>query len=218
MSRLWDSMLQPARLNLMPEGAHGSAAGLVGPNAVTRMAAALIALDSKAGAMVVFQDAGIERYLETPPTEPVAELDVTRLMQATLDRLGLQRARTVGWIAGHLTAEYLLEHRIPKLAQQLMHIMPARLASHLLCVLMRRHAWTFAGSGQVTFAAGESTRIVIKGCPICSGMATAGPVCTYYAASFEKLFNTLVHTHAKVIETECQGRGDPACVFSVIWR
>jgi divinyl protochlorophyllide a 8-vinyl-reductase len=44
------------------------------------------------------------------------------------------------------------------------------------------------------------------------------PACDYYAATFERLFTVLVHPDAKVVETDCMGRGASACRFEIRWR
>jgi divinyl protochlorophyllide a 8-vinyl-reductase len=43
------------------------------------------------------------------------------------------------------------------------------------------------------------------------------PVCDYYAATFEGLFRALVHPAARVVETECEACGAPACIFEARW-
>jgi divinyl protochlorophyllide a 8-vinyl-reductase len=55
-------------------------------------------------------------------------------------------------------------------------------------------------------------------CPICRGARSAAPLCDCYGATFERLFQVLVHAHARCIETACIAAGDPACRFELDWH
>jgi divinyl protochlorophyllide a 8-vinyl-reductase len=121
-------------------------------------------------------------------------------------------------MAGSATGDYLLAHRIPRPAQALLRILPAGIAGRLLLAAITRHAWTFTGSGRFTAEAGSPTVVAIANCPICRGTHSEMPACDYYAATFERLFTVLVHPDAKVVETDCMGRGASACRFEIRWR
>ena len=95
----------------------GRPVGLIGPNAVTRMAQALEAGEGHSICLAVFADAGIARYLAEPPTRMLDEQEVARLHRALIDRLGPDRGGDVSWEAGRLTGDYLLANRIPRLVQ-----------------------------------------------------------------------------------------------------
>lgn len=96
--------------------------------------------------------------------------------------------------------------------------MPPPLASRALLFSIRRHTWTFAGSGQFRAVAGNPVHIEIRGCPLCRGASTAEPVCDFYAAIFERLFQTLVSPAAHAEETECEAEGGAACRFEIARR
>ncbi len=96
-------------------------------------------------------------------------------------------------------------------------MLPARLATRALLAAIRRHAWTFAGSGHVAAGAAQPVRIAIAGCPLCRGLQAGAPACGYFAATFERLFAALVHPLARVTETGCEAAGAAACVFEVDW-
>ena len=156
-------------------------------------------------------------YLSVSPTEMVDEREVTSLHLALISALGDKRARTVGWIAGQRTADYLLRHRIPKPAQLVLRAAPAPLASRMLAAAIAKNAWTFAGSGAFSALHGRPTTFAIKDCPICRGRKSATPACDFYAATFERLYSRLVHPRTRVVETGCEAMGAPACCFTISW-
>jgi divinyl protochlorophyllide a 8-vinyl-reductase len=188
-------------------------AGRIGPNAITRVAEAL----GPGRAAPVFAHAGLAAYLERPPEAMVDEREVIALHQALREDLGEDEARRVAADAGRRTADYLLAHRIPRLAQVVLKRLPAVLAARALLRAIGGHAWTFAGSGHFGATFGPPLRLRIQDNPLCRGRRSAQPSCDYYAAVFQVLFQTLVHRGAVVIETACEARGDPACVFEVLW-
>ena len=99
--------------------------GLIGPNAVTQMAAAL---SDACGAPLrrdVFEDAGLARYLCAPPTHMIPEDDVARLHRAAIDRLGEAKAAEISREAGRRTGDYLLANRIPAFVQRALKITAA---------------------------------------------------------------------------------------------
>lgn len=195
----------------------GRVAGRIGPNAITRLAEALCGDIGEPATRGLFGHAGLADYLDRPPQEMVDEREVTRLHRELRDCLGSEHARRVSLDAGRKTGDYLLAHRIPQPVQWLLKRLPAPLASRVLLAAIRRHAWTFAGSGRFRARAGRPVRLEIAGNPLCRGALSAEPVCDYYAATFERLFRALVHPDARVVETACEAKGDASCVFEVRW-
>ena len=192
--------------------------GRIGPNAITRVAEALRAIEDAGAAQRVFGRAGLQLYLSNAPTDMVDEVHVTRLHIALREDLGAARAREVGWLAGQHTADYLLAHRIPRLAQRVLRCLPAPIASRLLAKAIARNAWTFAGTGTFSAQHGRPTLFSITDCPICRGQSATAPYCDFYAATFERLYVRLVHPHARVVEIACQAMGAPACTFAITWH
>jgi len=190
----------------------------IGPNAITRVGEALLERCGGAVTRALFQAAGIDAYLDTPPPGMVDESEVARLHRAL--RRGLRRdvARQVTHSAGLRTADYLLAHRIPRPVQWLLKRLPAGAAARLLLSAIRRHAWTFSGSGVFEARGGHPVVLTIRRNPLCLGVRDDEPVCHYYAATFERLFRVLVHPQSRAIETACEARGDPLCRFEVRWR
>ena len=192
-------------------------AGRIGPNAIIRVAEAL---QHQLGASItaeLFALAGLSPYLAAPPQQMVDEAEARRLHTVLRSELGMRVAAEVSREAGVATAEYLLAHRIPKPVQALLRVMPASLACRVLLVAIRRHAWTFAGSGHFDAVAGRPTLLTIRDNPLCRGQASEVPVCDYYAATFEHLFRQLVHRDTRCIELSCEARGDDACRFELRW-
>jgi divinyl protochlorophyllide a 8-vinyl-reductase len=196
---------------LQPEAAR------IGPNAVTRVAEALRASHGEARARAVFAACGLAHHLDHPPEAMVAEADVALLAAALRRTLPEEQARHVAARAGRATGDYLLAHRIPRPAQAVLRALPARLAAPLLLAAIRRHAWTFAGSGRFVARAGRPVQLAIAGNPMCRGIVAQAPACDYYAATFERLFRVLVHRRASVVETACTACGADACRFAIDW-
>ncbi len=189
----------------------------IGPNAIIRVAEALTEACGDQACAEVFAAAGLSHYLAEPPIAMVDEAEVTALQQALWAGLAPEAAEQVAWTAGVKTGDYVMAHRIPKPAQALLKVLPAPLASRLFLPAIARHAWTFAGSGQFTAAAGQPVRITIAGCPVCRGQQATAPRCAYYAGTFERLFRVLVTDRARARQTACTAAGAPACSFEIAW-
>jgi divinyl protochlorophyllide a 8-vinyl-reductase len=195
-----------------------TAAGRIGPNAITRLFEALDGVEGKSAADTIARAADAATYRAASPTDMVAEADVRALHDAVRAEFGAARAATLGWIAGQRTADYLLAHRIPGAVQVIMKAAPPRIASAMLMAAIARHAWTFCGSGQFSYRLGTPLAITIAKNPLAKGAASDEPLCAYYAAVFERLFAVLIHPMTRVIETECMGTGAPLCRFVCDWR
>jgi divinyl protochlorophyllide a 8-vinyl-reductase len=189
----------------------------IGPNAVIRVAEAVDAFEGRPVAERLFAAVGLVGYLAAPPRDMVEEGEV-RALHAELHRaLGERRARSVAWIAGRRTADYLLAHRIPHPVQHLLAWLPRRWAARTLSAAIARHAWTFTGSGRLTIEPGNPTIFRIVECPLCRGRHAAEPACDYYVATFERLFAVLIHPDARAAEAECMAQGGAECRILVGW-
>lgn len=197
--------------------AAAASAGRIGPNAITRVAEVLPALLGDAGTRALFEAAGLGGYLSQPPEGMVDETEVARLHRVLRQQLGPAVAGQVARSAGMRTADYLLARRIPKPVQWLLKRLPPVLAARVLLQAIGRHAWTFAGSGQFDAVAGRPCVLTIRDNPLCRGVASAHPACDFYSATFERLFQVLVHPATQVVETQCEARGDPVCRFELRW-
>ena len=130
--------------------AAAATAGLIGPNAITRIAKVLPAWRGTAFAEQVFERAGLRQHWRQPPQGMVREDDVRALHRALREAMPAEEAAAVSRAAGRATADYLLAHRIPHAVQQVLKLLPAPLAARALVAAITRHAWTFAGSGRFT--------------------------------------------------------------------
>ena len=192
-----------------------SAIHRIGPNAITRVAEALRESGPEDRVEHLYTRAGLAHYLAQPPEKMVDEREVTRLHQVLRDELGIPAALEIARSAGVRTGDYLLAHRIPKGVQVLLKWLPARLASQVLLNATQRHAWTFAGSGELRVRKTYPPHLAIAGCCICQGAKAETPLCDFYAAAIERLFQQLVHPRSRVTETQCQALGAEACTFEV---
>lgn len=193
------------------------AEGRIGPNAVIRLIEALDQLTDRATTLALFEAAGLARYIARPPEEMVEEAEVALLHRLVEARLGVECSQAAARIAGTRTAEYLLERRIPRFAQTILRLVGARIASRLLARAIAANAWTFVGTGQFTAQHGRPTLFRIANCPLCRDRHAAGPICTFYAATFERLHARLVHPETRVVETACSAAGAAACTFAITW-
>jgi divinyl protochlorophyllide a 8-vinyl-reductase len=189
----------------------------IGPNAVIQVAAALARRLGAGVASDLLRAAGLGAYVRAPPQHMIDEREVIALHTLLRDRLQPATAGHVMRAAGIATGDYLLKHRIPRFAQALLRVLPAALAAPLLLGAIRRHAWTFAGSGHFHARSGRPLVISIEHCPICRSANAVLPQCGYYAATFRRLFRRLVHRHARVRETACQAAGADCCRFEIDW-
>jgi divinyl protochlorophyllide a 8-vinyl-reductase len=202
-----------------PVGApHEQPAGRIGPNAVTRLAEAITAFCGRPACERVFGAAGVARYLDHPPGEMVDERHVSRLHAALTADVGFPLAQAISADAGRRTGEYLLAHRIPRLAQAMLKRLPRALAARVLVAAIARHAWTFAGSGQFSYRFGPGLELSIRRSPVCRLLHTEAPACSYYAATFERVFAEMLGPRTTVTETACEAMGAEACRFSVSWQ
>jgi len=194
-------------------------AGKIGPNAITRVAQVLPAWRGTAFTEGLFEQAGLLALWRSPPQDMVPEAQVRALHQVLRSALPADEAAEVSRAAGRATADYLLGHRIPRPVQRVLRLLPAPLAARALLAAITRHAWTFAGSGRFS-AAVPGLRLAvleIRGNPMCRDLHAPTPACDYYAATFERLFQVLVHRQARVRETACEACGDEACRFELRW-
>ncbi|PKU23670.1 bacteriochlorophyll 4-vinyl reductase [Telmatospirillum siberiense] len=187
----------------------------VGPNAVTQVIAALQEAGLQECTSLIFTDAGVGDWLVRRPVDMVDERGVAGLHHAVRTVLPPGQAIAVMADAGRRTANYLLAKRIPRPVQTLFKILPSALASRAMMGAIRRHAWTFAGSGHFDGRAGTPMVFEIIGNPLCSRDRSPTPVCTWHAAVFQRLFSVLVSSSTRVEETACEACGDACCRFEL---
>ncbi|MEQ8233498.1 MAG: bacteriochlorophyll 4-vinyl reductase [Gammaproteobacteria bacterium] len=185
-------------------------AARVGPNAILQLVGTLEQRGGATLATAVFEHAGLATYLSAPPRAMVPEAEVARLNAAVGALLPAAGAVAALAEAGRRTGRYLLAHRIPAPARALLRVLPAPLAAPLLLGAIRRHAWTFAGSGVVRVGSRPQPWIEIAPNPL------AQPDCPWHCAVFGELFGTLVSAGCGVAHPCCCARGDACCRFEIV--
>ncbi len=194
-----------------------SSAGVVGPNAILQTVASLRAYSGDTLAALALQLA-TGRTLATLPEHPVDEREAAALMRAVRARCG-DDAEDVLLDAGRRTGDYLLQHRIPRVVQLLLRLLPTAASSWLLWRAASRHAWTFAGSGRFSYVVHWSPRrgtrleLCIADSPLCRSYLSPEPQCAFYAGAFERLQRAVVGDRFRVREVECAASGGEACRF-----
>lgn len=198
--------------------AHASAeAGRIGPNAIIRVAETLRDVLGEDTARLIFARAHLEPHLAHPPTGMVPEEDVGALQTALFEGLEENEARKIAFEAGLRTGDYLLANRIPKPAQAVLKVLPPSLASRILLGTIKKHSWTFSGTGDFHVTNGRPVIVSITGCPLCRGRHGAHPQCDYYTGTFQRLFEVLVSRNTFVREISCEATGGPSCAFEIAW-
>jgi divinyl protochlorophyllide a 8-vinyl-reductase len=201
----------------MPPAAAAIPRDRIGPNAIIQVVHAVSARFGYGATQRLFSAAGLASHLAHLPHDMVSERDVALLQHQLRDTFGATVAKEVSWDAGLRTGDYLLAHRIPRLAQIILKRLPASVAARVLATAIGKHSWTFAGSGTFHVQRGMPFVFSIRGNPICSAIKSDVPVCDYYAATFEQIFRAIVHRDARVTEVACESTGAPACVFEIRW-
>jgi len=173
--------------------AHGRHSGLVGPNAVIQLETALVMRSGCAIAEHVMTAAGLAHYSAAPPTSLVPEGEPARLFQALRNQLPAHEADAVLALAGRLTADYILAHRIPQPAQRLLRALPRSLGVRALLAAIQAHAWTFAGSGKVTISPlWQPPALFIQSNPLST------PGCPWHVGVIEQLVRVCGAPRARV--------------------
>lgn len=170
---------------------HGSAGGdpvaLIGPNAVLQTVAAMEARLGRAETCAILDDAQIAAL---PSGEAmIPEVQVLRLHRwlALHEPIGSFR---IAEDAGARTADYIIAHRIPRLAIWLLRHLPAVVAAPLLMAAIRKHAWTFVGAGK--FVPQSAWRFIIDRSRAGDPMMPPDSLFHWYAAVFTRLYCRLV--------------------------
>ncbi|QLF70418.1 bacteriochlorophyll 4-vinyl reductase [Peteryoungia desertarenae] len=182
----------------------------IGPNAIIQTGEALSALDGPGAARLIFEAAGLGRYIGVVPTTMIDEREPVALFAAVQATLPPAEADRVLADAGHRTGHYILENRIPPIARQILPKLPPGLSSRLLVSAIARHAWTFAGSGSFEGRVTGWTRPVVTLAIAANPLATAG--CPWHGAVFQRLFASLCGNVGSVRHSQCCARGDGFCV------
>lgn len=181
----------------------------VGPNAILQTMEALTDVGGADLTRRIFGSAGLLPLLESPPEDMVPETWAFDLHRTIATELPEGDAARVAVDAGRRTGRYILENRIPAVARKVLRILPAPAAGPILLRAIERHAWTFAGSAEVSIETGTPMYFFIYDNPL------AIPGCSWHCAVFETLFRVLVSPHTRITHSCCCANGADACVFEI---
>lgn len=188
---------------------HTEASGKIGPNAIIQTG---LALRDRVGSSLergVFECAGLSGYLDHPPEHMVNQKEAAALFSAVQQCIARHEAEALLEDAGRRTGDYIIARRIPRFAVRLFKSLPDALAARLLLISIRRHAWTFAGSGTASIKVGATMVLEIAANPV------ATPGCRWHVAILRELFSRLIAPGFVVRHTACCANGDPACRFVI---
>ena len=186
-------------------------AGRIGPNAILQL---VDVLERRWGGNLlsaVLAEAGVSR----PPRDAgmLPEADCAAVHQAV--RRLAPGAESLLEEAGLATGDYILAHRIPKLAQGVLRLLPKNLAAPVLTKAIAKHSWTFAGTGEFRVESSRPLVLTIARNPLVAGLRAETPQCIWHVAVFRRLYGRLVWPGVRVQEVSCCACGDPVCRFEI---
>ncbi len=189
--------------------------GKIGPNAIIQTVAALREMFGDEGARAVLVRGGVGDLPDHLPHELIDEREFHALVELLIEQIGEERTNMVMARSGQLTSEYVFANRIPPVARIALRLLPPRMRLRLLLPAMRRHTWTFAGSGVFAYDLTPTPSLSIANGTLFDTSAMAAAMCAYYRGAFEHMFRKLVCPHATLRELECQARGDRRCRYAI---
>lgn len=188
-------------------------AGRIGPNAILQL---VPVLEEEAGTEALahlLSMAGVIA-LPDPADGLIDEAPAARLHQALRAEMP-EIAPALAAEAGRRTGAYILAHRIPRPAQFVLRLLPARISAPILAAAISKHAWTFCGSGAFRLVSRWPVVFEIGDNPVVRGEQSATPLCHWHAAVFARLFNALCGTGWRCDEVACCAQGASACRFEM---
>ncbi|MCC1491489.1 bacteriochlorophyll 4-vinyl reductase [Cognatishimia sp. F0-27] len=191
-----------------------AATGLIGPNAILQLLPVLDRWGGPERRDALLTQAGI---MAVPDGSCMIPEETAARLHHALRVTDPDNAPALARDAGTGTADYILAHRIPGLAQRVLKRAPAPIAARLLAKAIAKHAWTFAGSGRFTVR--SPWCFEIEDNPLVRAERGATCLCHWHAAVFTRLYATLVAPDVRFRETDCAalGRGH-RCLFEATRR
>jgi divinyl protochlorophyllide a 8-vinyl-reductase len=134
----------------------------IGPNSIIQTVAALESAYGKSQAEEVLRKIGQGQLIGNLPSEMVEESKFHALVVALEKEIGEKVLASILRDSGERTAKYLLKVRIPGPFQKIVKMLPSGLAFKLFLFAISKNAWTFAGSGEFSYASKPYTSITVK--------------------------------------------------------
>jgi len=185
----------------------------IGPNSIIQTVQALKETYGIPQTNEILQRGGHSQLIERLPSEMVQEQEFLRLIQALIGQLGAEPTMTILRRSGQLTAFYLLKHRIPHPFQKLLNVLPLAPGFTLLLFAIKKSAWTFVGSGLFSFVGGREPKIIIANRH--AEQHIPAEICSFYAGTFEQIFQSLLDEHTQVQAIAGQPGSDVRCAYAV---
>lgn len=185
--------------------------GRIGPNAILQLVDVLERRGEFDLCRLVLAEAGVLRPSRDSGMLP--EADCAAMHQA-LRRVS-SGAEGLLEEAGLATGDYILTHRIPKLAQKVLRVLPERVAVPVLTRAIARHSWTFAGTGEFRVESMRPLVLSVARNPLVAGWSADQPQCIWHVSVFRRLYGRLVWPGVRVREVACCACGDVACRFEI---
>ena len=187
--------------------------GRIGPNAILQLVPVLRDAAGPDATSHLLAMAGVFE-LPDPAKGLIDEAPAARLHQAMRAEMP-DAAPMLAREAGLRTGDYILAHRIPKKAQAVLRLLPARLSAPVLAKAVAKHAWTFCGSGKFRLVSTWPVVFEIGDNPVVRGEYSETPLCHWHAAVFERLFSELCGNDWRCEEVSCCAQGASACRFEL---
>lgn len=186
-------------------------AGRIGPNAILQLVDVLERRGEGDLLRAVLAEAGGSRPPHDAGMLPEADCAAVHL---ALRRVS-PGAEGLLEEAGLATGDYILTHRIPKLAQGMLTLLPRGLAASVLTRAIAKHSWTFAGTGVFRVESRLPLVLSVARNPLVAGWSAERPQCIWHVSVFRRLYGRLVWPGVQVREIACCACGDPACRFEI---
>jgi divinyl protochlorophyllide a 8-vinyl-reductase len=199
----------------------------IGPNSIIQTIRVLDETYGRSHTAALLQPGGQEHLIDNLPTAMVYEDEFHALIATLVEQLGAEQTAAVLAASGRYTAIYLLQHRIPKLFQHVLQVLPRDAALTLFLMAIGQNAWTFAGSGSFSFVTGKHARIIIAN-PTSTNQQPGElsqpngqhhtQVCAFYAGTFEALLQQLIAPDVTIQPIGNQNHPDIRCAYAICFH
>jgi divinyl protochlorophyllide a 8-vinyl-reductase len=180
----------------------------IGPNSIIQTVAALEERFGKAEAEAILRRTGQGHWIGNLPKEMTDESKFHSLVLALEKEIGENKISAILEESGRRTAAYLLQVRIPGLFQKVLKLLPSGPAFSLFLFAISKNAWTFAGSGDFSYATGKKPEIVVR-----VTHPSTPVVGNFYLGTFEALLEELVNPETKIKASIQQQKDGILCTY-----
>lgn len=194
----------------------------IGPNTIIQTIEALKEVYGYSRTVALLQQGGMPTLIDNLPTHMVEEQEFHTLVTMLVQQIGSEQTGHILKRSGVRTAMYLLKNRIPPFFQTLVKRLPTGAGFTLLLLAIGKNAWTFVGSGRFRFLGGPSPRLIISNPnpnPNDNEHRSVPPeLCSFYAGTFEHLFQVLLRPDTQVQEIDCRASDETRCAYAIVYH